>query len=294
MLFLVAATAIFSSTARVEKLYSDSTRWGAVLAAARVTVPTIKSANVTLPELLSLPHRLPSPYAEDAKDAYDDAHAGWALVGHRRGFRQHSEEPALPHEHVWSRVGQKLRAKALLCKTAVRPARIPSKEAPHSRCFVGRWLHDRSASAVERDTHWRLMYDVTPTRRRQHTQGHASSPSCLFCGKHTAVIETVSHQFFGYSASFWGRVLRILLDKIGIENADVVPSTFTQEQLTMGLPLLRGRGRTTSKWMWVRLACAIGFQRLHLVRWRVHQRFQEDGVAGFVPGARDWELWIPS
>ncbi|SGY93040.1 BQ5605_C037g11568 [Microbotryum silenes-dioicae] len=77
----------------------------------------------------------------------------------------------------------------------------------------------------------------------------------------------------------------------------------------MGLPLLRGSGRTTSKWMWVRLACAIDFQRLHLLRWRVHQRFELDKVvappslpsalraferdflsrAGFVPGARDWE-----
>ncbi|SDA02142.1 BZ3500_MvSof-1268-A1-R1_C038g00043 [Microbotryum saponariae] len=111
----------FSSTARVEKLYRDSTRWGAVVAAARVTVPTIKSELLTLPELLSLPPRLPSLYAEGAQHAYDDADAvakfaqiadlywrdegkGWALVGHRRGFWQHSKEPALQHEHVWSRV----------------------------------------------------------------------------------------------------------------------------------------------------------------------------------------------
>ncbi|SGZ08010.1 BQ5605_C030g10761 [Microbotryum silenes-dioicae] len=121
----------------------------------------------------------------------------------------------------------------------------------------------------------------------------------------------VSHYFFecAYSTSFWGGVLRILLDKLGIEDTDVDPSTFTPEQLTMGLPLLRGRGRTTLKWMWVWLACAIGFQRLHLLRWRVHQWFELDNVvappslpsalrafeqdflsqAGFVPGARDWE-----
>ncbi|SGZ35266.1 BQ5605_C066g12817 [Microbotryum silenes-dioicae] len=388
---LVAATrdfspwGFFSSTARVEKLYRDSTRWGAVVAAARVTLPTIKSELLTLPELLSLPPRLPSLYAEGAKHAYDDADAvakfaqianlywrdegkGWALVGHRRGFWQHSKEPALRHEHVWARVGQKLKAKALLPKTAVRPARIPLKEDPHPRCFnffgltrpftirklrrlvntvrfpgkdgqdralpggqpqeprvkrfpegtsqSGRqrfwsWLHDRFASAAEQDTHWRLMYDVTPTRKKQHVQGHASSPSCLFCGNDAAVIETVSHYFFecAYSTSFWGGVLRILFDKLGIEDTDVDPSTFTPEQLTMGLPLLRGRGRTTSKWMWVRLACAIGFQRLHLLRWHVHQRFEKDRVvappsipsalrafnrdylsrAGFVPGARDWE-----
>ncbi|SGZ19991.1 BQ5605_C021g09239 [Microbotryum silenes-dioicae] len=376
---IVAATrdfspwGFFSSTARVEKLYRDSTRWGAVVAAARVTVPTIKSELLTLPELLSLPPRLPSLYAEGAKHAYDDADAvakfaqiadlywrdegkGWALVGHRRGFWQHSKEPALQHEHVWSRVGQLLKAKALLPKTALRPARIPLKEAPHPRCFnffgltrpftirklrrlvnvvrfpgredrvkrfrdgtsqsdrkrFWRWLHDRFASAVEQDTHWRLMYNVTPTRKRQHTQGHASSPTCLFCGNDAAVIETVSHYFFecAYSTSFWGGVLRILFDKLGIEDTDVDPSTFTPEQLTMGLPLLRGRGRTTSRWMWVRLACAIGFQRLHLLRWRVHQRFELDKVvappslpsalraferdflsrAGFVPGARDWEV----
>ncbi|SGZ13745.1 BQ5605_C028g10590 [Microbotryum silenes-dioicae] len=388
---LVAATrdfspwGFFSSTARVEKLYRDSARWGAVVAAARVTLPTIKSELLTLPELLSLPPRLPSLYAEGAKHAYDDADAvakfaqiadlywrdegkGWALVGHRRGFWQHSKEPALRHEHVWARVGQKLKAKALLPKTAVRPARIPLKEAPRPRCFnffgltrpftirklrrlvntvrfpgkdgqdralpggqpqeprvkrfpegtsqSGRqrfwsWLHDRFASAAEQDTHWRLMYDVTPTRKKQHVQGHASSPSCLFCGNDAAVIETVSHYFFGcaYSASYWSGVLRILFDKLGIEDTDVDPSTFTQEQLTMGLPLLRGRGRTTSKWMWIRLACAIGFQRLHLLRWHVHQRFEKDRVvappsipsalrafnrdylsrAGFVPGARDWE-----
>ncbi|SGZ31233.1 BQ5605_C047g12342 [Microbotryum silenes-dioicae] len=376
---LVAATrdfspwGFFSSTARVEKLYRDSARWGAVVAAARVTLPTIKSELLTLPELLSLPPRLPSLYAEGAKHAYDDADAvakfaqiadlywrdegkGWALVGHRRGFWQHSKEPALQHEHVWSRVGQLLKAKALLPKTALRPARIPLKEAPRPRCFnffgltrpftirklrrfvnvvrfpgredrvkrfrdgtsqsdrkrFWRWLHDRFASAVEQDTHWRLMYDVTPTRKRQHTQGHASSPTCLFCGNDAAVIETVSHYFFecAYSTSFWGGVLRILFDKLGIEDTDVDPSTFTPEQLTMGLPLLRGRGRTTSRWMWVRLACAIGFQRLHLLRWRVHQRFELDKVvappslpsalraferdflsrAGFVPGARDWEV----
>ncbi|SGZ31663.1 BQ5605_C045g12226 [Microbotryum silenes-dioicae] len=389
---LVAATrdfspwGFFSSTARVEKLYRDSARWGAVVAAARVTLPTIKSELLTLPELLSLPPRLPSLYAEGAKHTYDDADAvakfaqiadlywrdegkGWALVGHRRGFWQHSKEPALRHEHVWARVGQKLKAKALLPKTAVRPARIPLKEDPHPRCFnffgltrpftirklrrlvntvrfpgkdgqdralpggqpqeprvkrfpegtsqSGRqrfwsWLHDRFASAAEQNTHWRLMYDVTPTRKKQHVQGHASSPSCLFCGNDAAVIETVSHYFFGcaYSASYWSGVLRILFDKLGIEDTDVDPSTFTQEQLTMGLPLLRGRGRTTSKWMWVRLACAIGFQRLHLLRWHVHQRFEKDRVvappsipsalrafnrdylsrAGFVPGARDWEV----
>ncbi|SGY28308.1 BQ5605_C080g12971 [Microbotryum silenes-dioicae] len=109
---LVAATrdfspwGFFSSTARVEKLYRDSTRWGAVVAAARVTLPTIKSELLTLPKLLSLPPRLPSLYAEGAKHAYDDADAvakfaqiadlywrdegkGWALVGHRRGFWQH-------------------------------------------------------------------------------------------------------------------------------------------------------------------------------------------------------------
>ncbi|SGZ29459.1 BQ5605_C056g12666 [Microbotryum silenes-dioicae] len=64
--------------------------------------------------------------------------------------------------------------------------------------------------------------------------------------------------------------------------------------------------------MWVRLACAIGFQRLHLLRWRVHQRFELDKVvappslpsalraferdflsrAGFGAGARDWERFL--
>ncbi|SGY88669.1 BQ5605_C136g13401 [Microbotryum silenes-dioicae] len=340
---LVAATrdfspwGFFSSTARVEKLYRDSTRWGAVVAAARVTLPTIKSELLTLPNcsrfrLASLHSML--KFAQIADLYWRDEGKGWALVGHRRGFWQHSKEPALRHEHVWARVGQKLKAKALLPKTAVRPARIPLKEDPHPRCFnffgltrpftirklrrlvntvrfpgkdafpegtsqSGRqrfwsWLHDRFASAAEQDTHWRLMYDVTPTRRSNigHRDGVALLLRCA------------------YSASYWSGVLRILFDKLGIEDTDVDPSTFTQEQLTMGLPLLRGRGRTTSKWMWVRLACAIGFQRLHLLRWHVHQRFEKDRVvappsipsalrafnrdylsrAGFVPGARDWEV----
>ncbi|SGY45837.1 BQ5605_C001g00344 [Microbotryum silenes-dioicae] len=193
-----------------------------------------------------------------------------------------------------------------------RVKRFPDGTSQSDRKRFWRWLHDRFASAVEQDTHWRLMHDVTPTRKRQHTQGHASSPTCLFCGNDAAVIEMVSHYFFecAYSTSFWGGVLRILFDKLGIEDTDVDPSTFTPEQLTMGLPLVRGRGRTTSRWMWVRLACAIGFQRLHLLRWRVHQRFELDNVvappslpsalraferdflsrAGFVPGARDWEV----
>ncbi|SGZ30253.1 BQ5605_C111g13221 [Microbotryum silenes-dioicae] len=347
---LVAATrdfspwGFFSSTARVEKLYRDSTRWGQSL------------------------QRPGSPYQPSNRDLYwRDEGKGWALVGHRRGFWQHSKEPALRHEHVWARVGQKLKAKALLPKTAVRPARIPLKEDPHPRCFnffgltrpftirklrrlvntvrfpgkdgqdralpggqpqeprvkrfpegtsqSGRqrfwsWLHDRFASAAEQDTHWRLMYDVTPTRKKQHVQGHASSPSCLFCGNDAAVIETVSHYFFrcayspatGRGASHSVRQARHRGYRR--RSVDVHP-----EQLTMGLPLLRGRGRTTSKWMWVRLACAIGFQRLHLLRWHVHQRFEKDRVvappsipsalrafnrdylsrAGFVPGARDWE-----
>ncbi|SGZ11271.1 BQ5605_C106g13184 [Microbotryum silenes-dioicae] len=287
----------FSSTARVEKLYRDSARWGQSL------------------------QRPGSPYQpSSAKHAYDDADAvaKFAQIADLY-WRDEGKGWAL---HVWARVGQKLKAKALLPKTAVRPARIPLKEDPHPRCFnffgltrpftirsfdralpggqpqeprvkrfpegtsqSGRqrfwsWLHDRFASAAEQDTHWRLMYDVTPTRKKQHVQGHASSPSCLFCGNDAAVIETVSHYFFGcaYSASYWSGVLRILFDKLGIEDTDVDPSTFTQEQLTMGLPLLRGRGRTTSKWMWVRLACAIGFQRLHLLRWHVHQRFEKDRV----------------
>ncbi|SGY53843.1 BQ5605_C006g03809 [Microbotryum silenes-dioicae] len=370
---LVAATrnfspwGFFSITARVEKLYRDSTRWGAVVAAARVTLPTIKSELLTLPELLLLPPCLPSLYAEGAKHAYDnaDAVAKFAQIADLY-WRDKGKGWAL---HVWARIGQKLKAKALLPKTAVRPARIPLKEDPHPWCFnffgltrpfticklrrlvntvrfpgkdgqdralpggqpqeprvkhfpkgtsqSGRqrfwsWLHDRFASAAEQDTHWRLMYDVTPTRKKQHVQGHASSPSCLFCGNDAAVIKTVSHYFFGcaYSASYWSGVLRILFNKLGIEDTDVNPSTFTQEQLNMGLPLLRGHGRTTSKWMWVWLACAIGFQRLHLLRWHVHQRFKKDRVvappsipsalrafkrdflsrAGFVPGARDWEV----
>ncbi|SCV74041.1 BQ2448_6473 [Microbotryum intermedium] len=362
-----------SPKVRLEKEYRASTRWGAVILAARGTPPTIKSELLTLPELLALPPHLPSLYDENVKFAFNDDEAllkfatiadlswrdlgkGAALVGHRPGFWQHSKEPSLAHEHVWARVGPKLKAKALLPKTAARPARIPLKQDPNPRCFnffglvrpftirklrrlvnkvrypgkegrvqrfpdgvsqsgrqhFWRWLHDRFASAAEQDTHWRLMYDATPTRKKQHYQSHATSPLCLFCGNDAAVIETVSHYFFGcaYSASFWGGVLRILFDKLGIEDTDVDPSTFTQEQLTMGLPLLRGRGRTTSKWMWVRLACGIGFQRLHLIRWRVHQRFEKDRVvappsipsalraferdflsrAGFVPGARDWEV----
>ncbi|SCV67509.1 BQ2448_5120 [Microbotryum intermedium] len=362
-----------SPKVRLEKEYRASTRWGAVILAARGTPPTIKSELLTLPELLALPPHLPSLYDENVKFAFNDDEAllkfatiadlywrdlgkGAALVGHRSGFWQHSKEPALAHEHVWARVGPKLKAKALLPKTAARPARIPLKQDPNPRCFnffglvrpftirklrrlvnkvrypgkegrvqrfpdgvsqsgrqhFWRWLHDRFASAAEQDTHWRLMYDATPTRKKQHYQSHTTSPLCLFCGNDAAVIETVSHYFFGcaYSASFWGGVLRILFDKLGIEDTDVDPSTFTQEQLTMGLHLLRGRGRTTSKWMWVRLACGIGFQRLHLIRWRVHQRFEKDRVvaphsipsalraferdflsrAGFVPGARDWEV----
>ncbi|SCV74726.1 BQ2448_7755 [Microbotryum intermedium] len=319
-------------------------RWESVSPKVRLekegTPPTIKSELLTLPELLALPPHLPSLYDENVKFAFNDDEAllkfatiadlywrdlgkGPALVGHRPGFWQHSKEPALAHEHVWARVGPKLKAKALLPKTAARPARIPLKQDPNPRCFnffglvrpftirklrrlvnkvrypgkegrvqrfpdgvsqsgwqhFWRWLHDRFASAAEQDTHWRLI--------------HATSPLCLFCGNDAAVIETVSHYFFGcaYSASFWGGVLRILFDKLGIEDTDVDPSTFTQEQLTMGLPLLRGRGRTTSKCM-------------------VHQRFEKDRVvappsissalwaferdflsrAGFVPGARDWEV----
>ncbi|SCZ96699.1 BZ3500_MvSof-1268-A1-R1_C083g00448 [Microbotryum saponariae] len=329
---LVAATrdfspwGFFSSTARVEKLYRDSTRWGAVVAAARQHAYDDADAVAKFAQIADLYWR--------------DEGKGWALVGHRRGFWQHSKEPALQHEHVWSRVGQLLKAKALLPKTALRPARIPLKEAPRPRCFnffglsrpftirklrrlvnkvrfpgredrvkrfpdgtsqsdrkrFWRWLHDRFASAVEQDTHWRLMYDVTPTRKRQHTQGHASSPTCLFCGNDAAVIETVSHYFFecAYSTSFW--------------DTDVDPSTFTPEQLTMGSPFC-GVVENDLEMDVVRLACAIGFQRLHLLRWRVHQRFELDNVvaspslpsalraferdflsrAGFVPGARDWE-----
>ncbi|SGY16166.1 BQ5605_C012g06786 [Microbotryum silenes-dioicae] len=45
------------------------------------------------------------------------------------------KQKKIQHEHVWSRVGQLLKAKALLPKTALRPARIPLKEAPRPRCF---------------------------------------------------------------------------------------------------------------------------------------------------------------
>ncbi|SGZ35631.1 BQ5605_C143g13437 [Microbotryum silenes-dioicae] len=337
---LVAATrdfspwGFFSSTARVEKLYRDSTRWGAVVAAARVTVPTIKSE--LLPELLSLPPRLPSLYAEDRGPVLEGRREGLGSGWSSTGFWQHSKEPALQHEHVWSRVGQLLKAKALLPKTRVA-ARIPLKEAPRPRCFnffgltrpftirklrrlvnvvrfpgrvdrvkrfrdgtsqsdrkrFWRWLHDRFASAVEQDTHWRLMYDVTPTRKRQHTQGHASSPTCLFCGNDAAVIETVSHYFFecAYSTSFWGGVLRILFDKLGIEDTTSIRRQRPRDGCGFGWP------------------ARSAFQRLHLLRWRVHQRFELDKVvallapsalraferdflsrAGFVPGARDWEV----
>ncbi|SCZ95500.1 BZ3500_MvSof-1268-A1-R1_C113g00620 [Microbotryum saponariae] len=296
----------FSSTASGREAVSRLDRWGAVVAAARVTVPTINT-HMTMRDAVAKFAQIADLYWRDeGKDGL------WLVID--AGSGSTLRKPALQHEHVWSRVGQLLKAKALLPKTALRPARIPLKEAPRPRCGsqggdrvkrlpdgtsqsdrkrFWRWLHDRFASAVEQDTHWRLMYDVTPTRKRQHTQGHASSPTCLFCGNDAAVIETVVP----------------LLFRLGIEDTDVDPSTFTPEQLTMGLPLLRGRGRTTSKWMWVRLACAIGFQRLHLLRWRVHQRFELDNVvappslpsalraferdflsrAGFVPGVRDWE-----
>ncbi|SGY89027.1 BQ5605_C132g13378 [Microbotryum silenes-dioicae] len=321
---LVAATrdfspwGFFSSTARVEKLYRDSTRWGAVVAAARVTVPTIKSELLTLPELLSLPPRLPSLYAEGAKHAYDDADAvaKFAQIADLY-WRDEGKGWAL-HEHVWSRVGQLLKAKALLPKTALRPARIPLKEAPRPRCFnffgltrpftirklrrlvnvvraigsaSGRWLHDRFASAAEQDTHWRLMYDVTPDAQRSNM-----SRPCFF-----AVVSVLWQRCSGHRdgvalllrvrvlGQLLGGVLRILFDKLGIEDTDVDPSTFTQEQLTMGLPLLRGRGRTTSKWMW-------RFEKDRVVAPpsipSALRAFNRDYLsrAGFVPGARDWEV----
>ncbi|SCV73778.1 BQ2448_6208 [Microbotryum intermedium] len=318
-----------SPKVRLEKEYRASTRWGAVILAARVTPSTIKSELLTLPELLALPPHLPSLYDENVKFAFNDDEAllkfatiadlywrdlgkGAALVGHRPGFWQHSKESALAHEHVWARVGPKLKAKALLPKTAVRPAPIPVRQALNPRCFnffglvrpftirklrrlVNKVRYPGKEGRVQRFPDGRLMYDATPTRKKQHYQSHATLPLCSFCGNDAAVIETVSHYFFGcaYSARSWGGVLRILFDKLGIEDTDVDPSTFTQEQLTMGLPLLRGGGR-----------------RLHLVRWRVHQRFEKDRVvappsipsalrafereflsrAGFVPGARDWEV----
>ncbi|SDA01283.1 BZ3501_MvSof-1269-A2-R1_Chr2-2g05036 [Microbotryum saponariae] len=46
----------------------------------------------------------------------------------------------------------------------------------------------------------------------------------------------------------------------------------------MGLSLLQERGRTTSKWMWARLACAIDYRRLYLLRWRAYQRLQKNDV----------------
>ncbi|SCZ95546.1 BZ3500_MvSof-1268-A1-R1_C050g00197 [Microbotryum saponariae] len=222
----------------------------------------------------------PFTHAEGAQHAYDDADAvakfaqiadlylegrreGRLWLVHRRGFWQHSKEPALQHE----------------ARVVARGKRF------------WRWLHDRFASAVEQDTHWRLMYDVTPTRKEA-----AYSGSCLFadvsvlwqrCSGHRDGVPLlfrvrVLDQLLGW-------VLRILLDKLGIEDTDVDPSTFTPEQLTMGSPF-----------------CGV---RLHLLRWRVHQRFELDNVvappslpsalraferdflsrAGFVPGVRDWE-----
>ncbi|SGZ29462.1 BQ5605_C056g12667 [Microbotryum silenes-dioicae] len=256
---LVAATrdfspwGFFSSTARVEKLYRDSTRWGQSLQRPgsqfnhQVRTPYAPRIALASP-------RLPSLYAEGAKHAYDDADAVaslrrsrtctggtkeraglWLVI--RRGFWQHSKEPPYSTSTCGSRVGQLSRRKPCCPRTALRPARIPLRSGsvpreggcvkrfrdgtPQSdRKRFWRWLHDRFASAVEQDTHWRLMYDVTPTRKRQHTQGHASSPTCLFCGNDAAVIETVSHYFFecAYSTSFWGGVLRILFDKLGIED----------------------------------------------------------------------------
>ncbi|SGY88376.1 BQ5605_C138g13414 [Microbotryum silenes-dioicae] len=151
------------------------------------------------------------------------------------------------------------------------------------------WLHDRFASAAEQDTHWRLMYDVTPTRKKQHVQGHASSPSCLFCGNDAAVIETVSHYFFGcaYSASYWSAVLRILFDKLGIEDTDLDPSTFIQEQLTMGSPFCGVVGERLRSGS-VREGRVVAPPSIPSAL----RAFKRDFLsrAGFVPGARDWEV----
>ncbi|SCZ92805.1 BZ3500_MvSof-1268-A1-R1_C145g00771 [Microbotryum saponariae] len=250
------------STARVEKLYRDSTRWGQSL------------------------QRPGSQFQPSNADLYwRDEGKGWALVGHRRGSGSTLRNPPYSTStcgRAWSVAqGESVAAqdRVATCsdtsqggsrprcfnffglsrpftirklRRLVNKVRFPGREDRVKRFPDGtsqsdrkrfwRWLHDRFASAVEQDTHWRFMYDVTPTRKRQYTQGHASSPTCLFCGNDAAVIETVSHYFFecAYSTSFWGGVLRILLDKLGIEDTDVDPSTFTPEQLTMGLPLLRG------------------------------------------------------
>ncbi|SGY12432.1 BQ5605_C011g06505 [Microbotryum silenes-dioicae] len=81
---LIAATrdfspwGFFSSTARLEKLYRDSTRWGAVVAAARHAYDNADAV---------------AKFAQIADLYWRDKGKGWALVGHRRGFWQHSKEP---------------------------------------------------------------------------------------------------------------------------------------------------------------------------------------------------------
>ncbi|SGY90857.1 BQ5605_C039g11833 [Microbotryum silenes-dioicae] len=98
------------------------------------------------------------------------------------------------------------------------------------------------------------------------------------------------HYFFecAYSTSFWGGVLRILFDKLGIEDTDVDPSTFTPEQLTMGLPLLRGRGRNDLEMDRFELDKVVAPPSLPSAL----RAFERDFLsrAGFVPGARDWEV----
>ncbi|SCZ87238.1 BZ3500_MvSof-1268-A1-R1_C157g00807 [Microbotryum saponariae] len=80
------------STARVEKLYRDSTRWGAVVAAARVTVPTIKCQHA-YDDADAV-----AKFAQIADLYWRDEGKGWALVWSSTRVLAALKEPALQHE----------------------------------------------------------------------------------------------------------------------------------------------------------------------------------------------------
>ena len=124
------------------------------------------------------------------------------------------------------------------------------------------WINARPVSPREAETHWRLLHSVVITRTKLHQWSDSTPSTCVFCCDSP---DTISHSFFtcAYSKEYWSRLLETLSNTL---STAFNTSTFSSDEILMGLPTLRSQADASAQ-ITIRAVVAVAIQTLADVRW---------------------------